>query len=433
MPGEVLNISTMSGEDVEIKQGSRKKKRLRTVFVTNIPEIDDVETVVRERLETCGNIVDVKASDIQTMGGTTMKRVAVVFSKEEEADKAVSSESILLEGRHSFVSKAHQYTPSLRTVVVSNLSPDVIEEDLWQSFKDCGPISYIGLVWNSKNSIDAQIYFQDESGAKKALQQKNKLVKGNVVSLSRPIFEISNKAHDPVVVTEVSEGTQKEDVEKEFSQYGPILRVKFNRSRTSAFIFYENQKSADKAVKHSGRAEYRFKLMPDVLGRLNPVYIAGAPKEAKDVDIFLKFQVCGLIHGISQDKGNRNFIIQFKEPKSVKKALALEDLSIHGHNVRVGTSVDIFNAPAEAVTTAKALKRKPGQMEGDECDNASDDAVDTSLSSKRKKKKKVTNDDDDVNTSFSSKSSKTKEVTDDAVVDTSLSSKAKKKKKKKSM
>lgn len=348
-------------------------------YVKNLPDtgsLFEIKEALEDLFEPCGKLLDVHSYSTHKGARKAVREAVMVFSSEEEADKATELTGSLMDGRHIIVSKHRQFlNPTSKTVTVEGtLCKEITEEDLWQLFSECGPINFIHID-PLPTHLQSVIHFKDEGSVSKALKHDGKLLKGGTITV-RCCTPNDDKKPVPVFVEGLHREVQKDDLFSLFSNCGNIKFIKLSPVKQEgasqkATIFFMDEESALNAIKQSGESfkgdVYTVSLrlpsyvIEDHEKLTNPLYIAGISKSTKEEDLFFMFQTCGLFQNIkfldTNWKNLRKCIIEFKEAEGVKNALALKDLTLHGHKLIISDQKDIL------LHEYPALKRKPNQSD----------------------------------------------------------------------
>ncbi|KAK3907734.1 Nucleolin [Frankliniella fusca] len=371
------------------------------VYIKNLP-LDDRAAcnMVLEQFASCG-VIQHHLFFEKKLAGQRIQQGLVVFTTEEEAEKATTLTGTEVGGQHIIVSKFRQFSqPSAKMVKITNLCVETNEEDLWNLFENCGTIKFIHIdrPLNS-SSLKAEVHFKSEKCVRKALKLDGKSLKGNEICVSCLINEKEEQKPSkeyPVFVAGLPHDIRKEDLIKAFGDCGPIKRIKIIvkdvEEEGRAVIFFMDSESAENAVTCNGLEFSGY--VPSVTQReegmlqhqfLNPLFVAGLSRDTKDVDIFLKFQDCGLIHDIkfvaSKPGSLKKCYIEFKEPESIEKAMAIEDLSVKGQTLFIGRTREIWSVQHTAPKPKKKKKKKTLDLD---INNLVDEDLATPCSKKRK-------------------------------------------------
>ncbi|XP_026289817.1 uncharacterized protein LOC113214599 isoform X2 [Frankliniella occidentalis] len=361
-----------------VKEKPERFDNALKVYIKNLP-LDDKAACdnVVEHFTSCGKIQHHHFFE-RKLAGQRIQQGLIVFSTEDEAEQATKLTGTEVGGRHIIVSKFRQFSqPTSKMINISNLSVETDEENLWSFFEDCGTIRFIHIdrPLNS-SSLKGEVHFKSEKSVRKALKLNGESLEGNDIHISSPSSE--NEEQKPskefaVFVAGLPRDIQKEDLIKSFGECGPIKRIKVlvkeEEEEAQAVLYFMDSESAENAVASNGLelSGYVLSVTQRAEGMLqyqflNPLFVAGISRDTKDIDIFLKFQDCGLIHDIkfvqSKPGSLKKCCIEFKEPESVEKAMAMEDLTVKGQTLLIGKTREIWSGQHIAPKLNKKKKKK---------------------------------------------------------------------------
>merc|ERR1712130_1027921 len=149
-------------------------------------------------------------------------------------------------------------------VFVSNLPPNVSDEDIRNGFAHCGDIA--NTVWFPSRT-DGKFYgsglitFCDSNGSANALRLNNQVVLGRVVRVEYSSCCDPVKVKPPgcrtIYLNNVPRDAQDARIRKVFRHCGKIKRVRFHERDTKrtggAFVEFQNTNSCDKALDLHGK------------------------------------------------------------------------------------------------------------------------------------------------------------------------------------
>lgn len=183
-------------------EAENREREQRTVFVGNIP-ISSEKKNLQKLFKGAGEIekiwirsvpvdteskISVKGKVIlkQYVSNASSKNCYILFSKQEEAQKAVSQfNSAEFEGRHLHVTLAKTIDKDYKTTVfVGNLTYETDEEDLRNFFLECGVVDYVRVVrdkFTHKCLGFAYVKFTDKLAMLNALNLNGKEFKGRLI------------------------------------------------------------------------------------------------------------------------------------------------------------------------------------------------------------------------------------------------------------
>ena len=179
-------------------RGARDPRNNRTVFVGNVSSTCTKKQILR-LFKTYGKVESVRLRSLQVKEGKLPKKVAirthkqlteestfnayVVFSTEEEAEKSLTLNSTLLNGRHLRVNLvAKKESTKLKeahlSIFVGNVPFAADEEKLRSCFSDCGDVESVRIIRDTKTGIGKGfgfVTFSDKSGVMFAVKQNRKI------------------------------------------------------------------------------------------------------------------------------------------------------------------------------------------------------------------------------------------------------------------
>lgn len=199
-----LTGSLIEGCPIIVSKDLIKKKGFDiklTVSVKNLPtDLPQLDEVLKKHFDPCGEILDINSYCINR-GAKTVQAATLVFSSEEEANRAMERTGTLIGGHHIIVARHKKFVPPTPNVVaVTNLSPETIEEDLWQFFENCGPIKYLHIYHRrvlNVESLHAELHFEDVTAVKNALKLDGKELKGTAITVCLNSVKDENASSQP--------------------------------------------------------------------------------------------------------------------------------------------------------------------------------------------------------------------------------------------
>lgn len=115
----------------------------------------------------------------------------IVYKNMESAEKALTSNAVLFEGKHLRVdlangSKNHDHK---RSIFVGNLAFDVTEEEVWSAFSVCGEIQNVRIIRDKTTNVGkgfGYVLFRERSSTSVAMQLNDSAeIKGRKVRVTR--------------------------------------------------------------------------------------------------------------------------------------------------------------------------------------------------------------------------------------------------------
>ncbi|XP_050305789.1 RNA-binding protein 34 [Anthonomus grandis grandis] len=172
----------------EIKNSSEYKDR--TLFVGNIP-ITIKKKQIKAHFQKYGPIDTIRIRGIAVADPNTSKKIAAIkkefhpdrktvycfirFNNPEDAKKAEAENGALFMEHHIRVNccESNDKPDESKAIFVGNMPFNVEDEELWNLFKPCGPISHIRVVRDGRTGMGkgfGYVNFQDGDGAQVALE-----------------------------------------------------------------------------------------------------------------------------------------------------------------------------------------------------------------------------------------------------------------------
>mmetsp|Transcript_47976 Transcript_47976/g.154799 ORF Transcript_47976/g.154799 Transcript_47976/m.154799 type:complete len:305 (-) Transcript_47976:137-1051(-) len=167
------------------------------VFVSNIPKKVDEETLKKD-FEECGEVANIK---LLKEGHTDESRgmAFITFKDEAGFNGALAFEGDDYGGNTLRVRKAEakgitpKHDPGAKpegcnSIVIKQLAPEVVEDDLWELFKSCGSgPTHVGLLTDKatgKSRCTARVDFEDTAAVDLAFKLAGSEVKGQSFTLN---------------------------------------------------------------------------------------------------------------------------------------------------------------------------------------------------------------------------------------------------------
>ncbi|VDC01104.1 unnamed protein product [Peniophora sp. CBMAI 1063] len=256
-----------------------------TIHVGNIPLGVD-EDRLKALFSPCGEVIDVKIQQSLTSETRGRKYGFIRFATATAASKALKSERPLFGGQRLTVHLAKQATTDLtlwdnyaetdewtaRSIRISNLPPQVTEDQLRAEFEYCGAIN-LTRVWrvlSTGNSLGfGFIQFVSPVSVPRALEA-TKEIAGHPLRVQRfgsvrpSVLEYVPPPADPSPTNSIFIGRLPQDMNNTrlrrlFERFGKIRRalvvrdVVEGKSRGCAYVDFESPEAVERAVQHHSR------------------------------------------------------------------------------------------------------------------------------------------------------------------------------------
>lgn len=186
----------------EIKNSSEYKDK--TIFVGNIP-INLKKEKIKKLFRKYGAVENVRIRGIPVADLKTSKKVAAIkrefhpdrnsvyafirFQNADDAKKAEAENGELFEGHHLRVHccESDEKPDESKAIFVGNLPFSAEDEELWNLFKSCGPISHIRIVRDGRTAMSkgfGYVNFKDADSVQLALELEKVVLKDRELRIS---------------------------------------------------------------------------------------------------------------------------------------------------------------------------------------------------------------------------------------------------------
>ncbi|KAJ8971290.1 hypothetical protein NQ314_000767 [Rhamnusium bicolor] len=203
-----------------VKKKINEKKKIqspeelsRTIFVGNIPITIDKKKIQRY-FKKYGLIDSIRIRGIPVADPKTSKKVAAIkkefnpnrsnvycyirFQNKEDALKAEAENGAIFKEHHLRVHScdSEDKPDETKAIFVGNLSFDAVEDELWNLFEQCGPISYVRIIRDGYTGMGkgfAYVNFKDSDAVQLALEMENVKLKDRELRISLSNLNMAKK------------------------------------------------------------------------------------------------------------------------------------------------------------------------------------------------------------------------------------------------
>jgi len=289
-PGKGPSDATKLRNERLATEGMNEKGSFE-VCIKNLPFTMDEDAIVK-MFDSCGEVITKR---LLMQDGWSRGMCFIEFSTKDAQDKAVAMSETEVEGRAIRVEESAKKEKGGKgkgkgkggpgekpegclSVMVMQLSPNVEEDDLWETFADCGTVSTVKILYDRDTEQSrgmAFIDFEATESTDAAVKKTDTELKGKAIFVKyNAPREAKGKdgkgkgkgkggpGEKPagclgVMIMQLSENVEEDDLWELFGECGTVSSVKMLYDRETqaprglAFVDFESTESTDKAVAKS--------------------------------------------------------------------------------------------------------------------------------------------------------------------------------------